>query len=163
MKIISALDDIFYRLSLMEDNPIACGLAVKAEDTGRILMIQRSLEDDNIPARGSWEFPGGKRDDGEIPFDAAIREWKEEVGQHLPAGQKVDEHTTPDGIYKLFIYLIPTEDDMDLHNGRSVDNPDDPDGDMMESSVWWDIDHAKENPALREEVKKTPWHLLEKA
>jgi hypothetical protein len=41
--------------------------------------------------------------------------------------------------------------------------PDDPDGDDSEESAWWDIDHAKKNPALRTEVKSAPWNEIKKA
>lgn len=64
-------------------------------------------------------------------------------------------------IYKGFIYLIQRERDIDLTQREHV-NPDDPDGDMTEQSAWWDIKHAKKNPALRKEVKQgTPWAELE--
>jgi hypothetical protein len=64
-------------------------------------------------------------------------------------------------VYKGFIYLIQNERDIDL-GAREHANPDDPDGDMTEQSAWWDIDHAKKNPALRKECKKgTPWGELE--
>ena len=64
-------------------------------------------------------------------------------------------------VYKGFIYLIQREKDIDLGN-REIANPDDPDGDMTEQSAWWEIEHAKDNPALREECKEgTPWDELE--
>jgi GNAT superfamily N-acetyltransferase len=64
-------------------------------------------------------------------------------------------------VYKGFIYLIQRESDIDLGN-REHANPDDPDGDMTEQSAWWDIEHARKNPALRKECKKgTPWDELE--
>jgi hypothetical protein len=64
-------------------------------------------------------------------------------------------------VYKGFIYLIQRERDIDLGN-REIANPDDPDGDMTEQSAWWEIEHAKDNPALREECKEgTPWDELE--
>lgn len=64
-------------------------------------------------------------------------------------------------VYKGFIYLIQSEKEIDL-GAREIANPDDPDGDMSEQCVWWDIEHAKENPALRPEVATgTPWEELE--
>jgi len=63
-------------------------------------------------------------------------------------------------VYKGFIYLIQHERDIDLGN-REHANPDDPDGDMTEQSAWWDLAHAKKNPALRKEVKSIPWSELE--
>lgn len=63
-------------------------------------------------------------------------------------------------VYKGFIYLIQHERDIDLGN-REHANPDDPDGDMTEQSAWWDIEHARKNPALRKECKSIPWSELE--
>lgn len=44
----------------------------------RVLLIQRSLDDDFEPGR--WAFPGGKIEDGELPEAAAVRELNEETG-----------------------------------------------------------------------------------
>lgn len=52
----------------------AAGLAVLAADTGRVLMLQRALDEDDL-AGGTWECPGGKLDPGETPLEAAKREW----------------------------------------------------------------------------------------
>ncbi len=78
---------------------------------------------------------------------------------YLHPMQRLNAKKSP--VYKCFIYLIQSEKDIDLGQ-REITNPDDPDGDMSEQSAWWDIDHAKKNPALRDEVKKgTPWSELE--
>lgn len=44
---------------------------------GRFLIGQRS---GGVPLAGLWEFPGGKREAGETPEEAAVRECREETG-----------------------------------------------------------------------------------
>jgi ribosomal protein S18 acetylase RimI-like enzyme/8-oxo-dGTP pyrophosphatase MutT (NUDIX family) len=148
-----------------DDAPTVSGVALKAADTGRILMLQRGLEDEKDPARGKWEFPGGHHEDGDLTsLHAGIREWEEEVGVSFPMGAVVKgTWTSPDGVYQGHVLVIPKERDLILTEGRDVDNPDDPDGDASEQVAWWDPDDACKNPALREECKKTEWKLLKSA
>lgn len=148
-----------------DDGPSVSGVVLKAKDTGRILMLQRSMKDEKDPARGTWEFPGGHHEEGDqTSLHAGIREWEEEVGQPFPTGGVVS-HTwrSPNGIYQGHVVVIPEEAQVTLHDGRVVPNPDDPDGDDAEQAAWWDPKHAAENPALRREVKKAPWEELRKA
>lgn len=138
------------------------GLAVKANDTGRVLMLQRSLDPDD-PAAGTWEFPGGHVEDGEDPLEAARREWAEETGAELPDGQVCGTWTSPDGVYQGHLYVIAHESDLDInldHEDRGVLNPDDPDGDSIEVAAWWDPAHAHAMPGLRPECSSTDWPLL---
>lgn len=54
---------------------VMAGLLV--DDEGRVLLAQR------LPGKhlaGMWEFPGGKREEGESPLDALARELREELG-----------------------------------------------------------------------------------
>ena len=53
---------------------VAAGIAVRA---GRLLLLRRP-EEGTLP--GLWEFPGGKVEPDETPFDALVREWTEELG-----------------------------------------------------------------------------------
>ena len=53
---------------------------VIAEKTGKFLMIKRA----NTPFKGLWAAPGGHVDKGETPYQAALREMKEEVGDVEP-------------------------------------------------------------------------------
>jgi len=87
------------------------GLAVLAADTGRVLMLQRALCDDD-PAAGMWEFPGGHLEAAEAPQAAAMREWQEEAGLMFPAGEFTGSWTSVDGIYQGFVYTIPREADL---------------------------------------------------
>jgi 8-oxo-dGTP pyrophosphatase MutT (NUDIX family)/predicted ABC-type ATPase len=142
---------------------IAAGLAVKALDTGRVLLLQRSM-DDTDPASGTWEFPGGKLDPGEDPFAAAVREWQEEVGCSLPQGRVAGSWTSPNGIYRGFVYLIAAESLVSCnldHEDRHVLNPDDPDGDMIEVVAWWNPAQLPGMNGLRPEAKTgTDWSLI---
>lgn len=126
------------------------GLAVLAEDTGRVLMLQRALTDDD-PAAGTWEFPGGHVEPGETSLDAARREWSEETGLAVPDGEVVGkwEH----GSYCGYVMLVSSEDDAPIFDREDVTNPDDPDGDLIEALAWWDPDQLFGNPALRPELR----------
>src|SRR5206468_3271714 len=124
--------------------------------TGRVLMLQRDISDEDDPAAGTWEFPGGHRDDTDRDlWDAATREWQEEVGHDFPAGEPGGTWIS-NGIYKGFLHLVPTEDSVPIHdlNERVHINPDDPDGDSTESVAWWDPNHLPKNPSVRQEVRE---------
>lgn len=145
-----------------EETPSVSGVALLAADTGRVLMLQRGMDDEDDPARGTWEFPGGHHEPGDTTsLHAGIREWEEEVGQAFPEGGTV-AHTwsSPNGIYQGHVVVIPEEKAVVLHGGRSKDNPDDPGGDKSEQAAWWDPEHAKKNPALRPECKDSPWSQM---
>lgn len=143
--------------------PTVSGVALKANDTGRVLMIQRSNKDPKDKNAGKWEFPGGHHEEGDqTSLHAGIREWEEEVGQPFPQGGHVT-HVHRSGPYLLHTVVVPDESSVNFGDGRATVNPDDPDGDDHEQSAWWDPDHACKNPALREECKKTPWNDIKKA
>ncbi|MFN1193369.1 NUDIX domain-containing protein [[Kitasatospora] papulosa] len=139
------------------------GLAVKAGDTGRLLLIQRALDDDD-PAAGMWEIPGGHLEDGEDPLAAAIREWQEETGADLPGlTSVVGSWNAPNGIYRGFVAIVPGEAHIPLnrpHGQRRVANPDDPTGDATEVTAWWPITALPDMPLLRPECRDFPWSLL---
>jgi 8-oxo-dGTP pyrophosphatase MutT (NUDIX family) len=140
------------------------GLVVRAADTGRVLMLQRSIKDEADPARGSWEFPGGGLDPGEQPLEGAIREWQEETGTQLPPGTL--HGSWKNGIYEGHVYVVPSEQDVPLNldpENRQVANPDDPDGDDIETIAWWAPSEARTNPALREECQLCDWDMIDGA
>jgi 8-oxo-dGTP pyrophosphatase MutT (NUDIX family) len=128
------------------------GLAVRAEDTGRCLLLQRAIPShgDTDPAAGMWEFPGGHLDDSELPFAGAVREWQEEVGHTLPAGRVVSEWTCQNG-YQGFVYSIDHETDLDLTAAKETVNPD---GDMFEACAWWDPTELPTLASLRPELRQ---------
>lgn len=134
------------------------GLVVRAADTGRVLMIQRSLDEDD-PAAGTWEFPGGHMDGNESPWEAAWREWQEETGCAVPDGEPCGTWTV--GLYQGFIWEIPSESDLPINlSGGRILNPDDPDGDCIETCSWWNPLEAQANPALRAECASADWSLI---
>ncbi|MFM9647760.1 NUDIX domain-containing protein [Streptomyces galilaeus] len=139
------------------------GLVVKADDTGRVLLIQRALDDED-PAAGTWEFPGGHLDKDEDTLAAAVREWQEETGAELPGSTSVvGSWTAPNGIYRGFVAVVPGESYIPLnrpHSERRVANPDDPDGDAMEVTAWWPITALPDMSLLRPACRETPWSLL---
>lgn len=136
-----------------DEPPTVSGVGVKAADTGRILLIQRSIKDEKDPAAGTWEIPGGHHEDGDLTsLHAAIREWEEEVGQSFPEGGHV-AHTWRSGPYQGHIVVVPSEDVIKLHEGRVTTNPDDPDDDDHEIAAWWHPSDAKGNPVIRKELQ----------
>jgi len=134
---------------------VAAGLCVRAADTGRVLMLQRSMDPDD-PAAGYWEFPGGCLEDGEQPLDAAWREWQEETGCLLPAGTFTGEAlpgwTSTDGVYQGYVLNVDTEATIPTGTRGQVNNPDDPDGDTVEALGWFWPQHLAGNPAIRPEL-----------
>jgi 8-oxo-dGTP pyrophosphatase MutT (NUDIX family) len=129
---------------------IAAGLAVVAEDTGRVLMLQRALDPED-PAGGTLEMPGGHVEDGETPLQAAVREWCEEVGAILPHfGSQSGQWDS--GIYQGFVYRIDSESQVPVRGEGLVSNPDDPDGDLIEAILWVNPEDLVGNPMVRPEL-----------
>lgn len=142
--------------------PKAAGIAVRAKDSGRVLLLQRALMDDD-PAAGKFEFPGGCLEGDEFPLDAAIREWQEECGCQLPDGNIVGDWLSPNGVYQGYVYEIESEDDVHINldaDDRSIINPDDPDGDYPEYVAWLNPSALPGNALLRSEVLLTPFNVL---
>jgi 8-oxo-dGTP pyrophosphatase MutT (NUDIX family) len=132
--------------------PGVAGLAVRAADTGRILMLQRAWDEDD-DAAGHWEFPGGHLEDGETAYEAARREWAEETGCEVPDGDLDGIWNSSNGHYRGFVLTVPSEDAVPAFGDRdAVTNPDDPDGDQIEALAWWHPGQLKDNPAVRSEL-----------
>jgi 8-oxo-dGTP pyrophosphatase MutT (NUDIX family) len=131
---------------------VAAGLAVRAEDTGRVLMLQRA-NDPEDPYAGAFEFGGGHLEPGETPFAAACREWSEEVGAPCPNGQIVAMWASANGLYEGFVMSIPHESEVAINlDYPRVDNPDAPLHAKPETVVWMSIDDLAGMPALRREL-----------
>lgn len=149
--------------------PTHAGLAVHAQDTGRVLMLQRAL-DPTDPASGTWEFPGGSIDPGDsTPYDGACREFCEETGLPVPDGQQSTDWTSDDGVYQCFVLSVPVEagafDSLnpDVAATQHI-NPDDPQREEPEVTAWFDpMDLATmPSPPLRQEVADgTDWSIFD--
>ncbi|EKD75200.1 MAG: mutator MutT protein [uncultured bacterium] len=67
-----------------------------------------SLRPPHVPFPNLWEFPGGKIEKKEKPFDALKRELKEEIGIHVETAEKLMEfqHTYPSRIINMSAWFI---------------------------------------------------------
>ncbi len=135
-----------------QNTPSVAGLAVVAADTGRVLMLQRALDPDD-PAGGMWEFPGGHVEDGEDTLEAAVREWSEETGCPPVTGPITGGWTSANGIYRGTVLTVDSESAVAINpDVPHTQNPDDPDGDLVETVAWMDPTHLPGNPAVRAEL-----------
>ncbi len=71
----------------------------------RFLVAERPL---GKPYSGYWEFPGGKIEANESPFDALTRELEEEIGVVVTAAThwKSVDHTYPDKTVHLSLWWV---------------------------------------------------------
>lgn len=142
--------------ALQNTKPKAAGICLQASDTGRVLMLQRAISDDD-PASGTWEFPGGHLEEGETPLQGAKREWSEETGLKLPRKcEQAGQWGSDNGVYVGYVFTIPKEESLDInlyHKDRKVRNPDDPDGDCIETLAWWNPSQLVDNAAVRKELQ----------
>jgi 8-oxo-dGTP pyrophosphatase MutT (NUDIX family) len=89
----------------------AAGTLLIAQDTGRVLLAQRSPL---VDRPGIWSLPGGGVEPGESPAQGALRELWEEVGwdgpvELHPAGTRRASRGT--AIYHSFLGVVPAERD----------------------------------------------------
>lgn len=159
----AADSELAVRLAALADTaPTHAGVAIKALDTGRVLLLQRAV-DPTDPASGLWEFPGGSIDPGEDPQAAAWREFQEETGVALPDSVTVaDGWRSPNGVYQGYVATVPAETDIPVNpdTAARADNPDMVDAAAPEVAAWFDPAAIPDMPALRPEVKDTPWDLI---
>lgn len=85
------------------------GVVIRALDTGRVLMTQRSwFHGDDEATKGKWEFPGGGLEPGEDAEIGALRELNEETGLVLPDNwAKVGDY--PNGNHVSVLFDVPNE------------------------------------------------------
>jgi 8-oxo-dGTP diphosphatase len=71
---------------------------------GRLLITQRHAD---AHLGGLWEFPGGKREDGETFEQCLVREIREELGLAISVGELFEdmEHVYPEKTVRLKFFL----------------------------------------------------------
>ncbi len=74
-----------------QKNVIACGVAIVRR--GRDFLIAQRKKNDSFG--GYWEFPGGKKNDGETFEYCVVREALEETGIHVKVEHKLMEIRRP--------------------------------------------------------------------
>lgn len=143
-----------------ETQPIThSGIALVALDTGRVLLQQRALDEED-PEGGMWEFPGGGLEEGETPEQGALREFLEETNVVLPEASRCMREWV-EGIYMGHVYTVAAEGDVTLngYDGENgVPNPDldDQDG-IPETHAWFSADAL---PPLRSEFDDFDWNVI---
>jgi len=72
---------------------------------GRVLIAQRPA---GKALAGRWEFPGGKLDEGEAPYDALVRELREELGVEVHAAERLMRYAYeyPDRVVWLDMWIV---------------------------------------------------------
>jgi len=80
------------------------GVALIFNKENQILVGRRAS---NVPFTGSWEFPGGKLEEGETPEEALERELMEELNVKSTVKDFFSEiiYTYPSGKFKLLTYF----------------------------------------------------------
>jgi 8-oxo-dGTP pyrophosphatase MutT (NUDIX family) len=88
----------------------AAGVLFLAKDTGRCLL---QLRKSDKRFRHCWGFWGGTLEDAETPYDAIVRELREEIGfiPELTKLNPLDVFQSPDKnfYYYSFVYVVESE------------------------------------------------------
>ena len=64
-------------------------VAAVLERDSRVLICRRRAED---PHPLKWEFPGGKMEPQETPFEALVREIRDELGIEVVSAEEIERH-----------------------------------------------------------------------
>lgn len=96
----------------MNDPAIIHGVVIVVRHDDTYLMIRRA---EGILAAGAWCFVGGGIEPGETQAQAAVREFREEVGASIRPIRKIWEYTRPDGKLILHWWLGEFEPDAATH------------------------------------------------
>lgn len=131
------------------------GLVIKAVDSGRVLLTQRTpYSEDPEGVYGRWEFPGGSIGEDESAYESAVREFTEETGLELPEGAHVDGCYTNGNTYIAIIVLVPSE-------GWTTD------AELLDFETmgigWFHPDQIDGADIAREEMDKTEWDMVREA
>jgi len=84
---------------------IDVAVAILQREDGSVLWCQRP---EGKPYAGFWEFPGGKVESGETPWQALVREIHEELGIEVLEGGRwfLIEHDYPHALVRLHLYKV---------------------------------------------------------
>lgn len=130
------------------------GLVIKAVDSGRVLLTQRTpYSEDPEGVYGRWEFPGGSIGEDEAPFESAMREFREETGLELPEGWRVTG-CYESGPYIAVIVLVPSE--AWTTNGEMLDFE-------TMGIGWFHPDQIEGTDLVREEMESADWEMIREA
>lgn len=106
---------------------------IRHNDGQRWLMVRRAASLDRAPLKVG--FPGGEIEPGEYETEAAIREAREEIGVDIEVTERVWDHTTPNGSWKLCGYLAT------ITAGEPTPNPDE-----VQELLWVTSDEGASHP-----------------
>jgi mutator protein MutT len=94
-------------------------VAAVIERGGRILIARRRV---GSHLGGLWEFPGGKRQAGETPEAALVREIREELDAAVTVGELVEdvEWAYPEKVVRLRFFRCALEDEPRAAEGQEI-------------------------------------------
>ena len=94
-------------------------VAAVIEREGRILIARRPAA---LHLGGLWEFPGGKRQAGETPEAALVREIREELDAAVTVGELLDdvEWTYPEKTVRLLFFRCGLDDEPRAAEGQEI-------------------------------------------
>ena len=94
-------------------------VAAVIEREGRILIARRPAA---LHLGGLWEFPGGKRQPGETPEAALVREIREELDAAVTVGELLDdvEWTYPGKTVRLLFFRCALDDEPRAAEGQEI-------------------------------------------
>lgn len=102
--------------------PVAVAIFVKRLDSGH---FQTWIQERTYGAlQGQWEFPGGKIEAGETPWQALVREIDEEISVKVEGEGKllgIYPHVYGDKRVLLHVFCLDWVDDLDKAVGKTVE------------------------------------------
>lgn len=133
----------------------AAGILFICKDDGMIMLLKRSKK---VMEPGTWGLPGGKLEDGEDPWEAAVRETTEEIGVFPRKHALVDtiQFKSDDFTYTSFVLVIPKAEKARIIRDHKLNRENDQM--MWKDPSNWDLDcptlHFGVQHLLKELAKK---------
>lgn len=95
---------------------VVSGAAIDST-ASRVLL---GLRKPGAPRAGLWEMPGGKIEPDETPRQALEREWREELGVTVKAGESIDIATIElEHVYVIYLYEVRSSE---MRAARAIDH-----------------------------------------